>query len=136
MVSEIQRTISDFNQYQAEVDQELLKRNGLKVDRRNPRGRIEVRKMGIRVELVRMLEEGRAWVAAAGRNLDGTVYRYSAFFVKVGKDWKELHPFPEDLATLPEGWPPPLSSYLKDLAKARAYLTVILTSEDAPVEPR
>lgn len=136
MVSEIQRTISDFNQYQAEVDQELLKRNGLKVDRRNPRGRIEVRKMGIRVELVRVLEEGRAWVAAAGRNLDGTVYRYSAFFVKVGKDWKELHPFPEDLATLPEGWPPPLSSYLKDLAKARAYLTVILTSEDAPVEPR
>jgi hypothetical protein len=132
-VAEIQRMISDFKAFQAEWDQELLKRNGLKVDRRNPRGRADVRKMGIRVDAVVSPTPERAWVGASGRNLDGSVYRYSAYFVKVGKEWKERHPFPEDAATLPEGWPPPLSSYPKDLAKARAYLTaVIMSGEPAP----
>jgi hypothetical protein len=56
--------------------------------------------------------------------------------VKVGKEWKERHPFPEDAATLPEGWPPPLSSYPKDLAKARAYLTAIIMSGEPAPEKR
>jgi hypothetical protein len=127
-VEDIQRMISDFNAFQAEWDQELLKRNGLKVDRRSPRGRIEVRKMGIRVDAVSSPAPDRAWVSATGRNLDGSLYRYSAYFVKVGSEWKERHPFPEDSATLPEGWPPVLSSYQKDMAKARAYLTAVIVS--------
>jgi hypothetical protein len=136
VVAEIQRSISDFKAFQAELDEELLKKNGLKVDRRNPRGRIEVRKMGIRVEAFEKPSPDRAWVAAAGRNLDGSVYRYSAFFVKVEGAWKERHPFPEDMATLPQGYPPPLSSYQKDLAKARAYLMVLITSGEASPERR
>lgn len=136
VVTEIQRSLSDFKAFQAELDEELLKRNGLKVDRRNPRGRIEVRKMGIRVEAASRPSPERAWIAAAGRNLDGSIYRYSAYFVKVGPEWKERHPFPEDLATLPSGWPPVLSSYAKDLAKARAYLTVLITSGEASPDQR
>ena len=135
-VAELQRMISDFKAFQADLDEELLKRNGLKVDRRNPRGRVDVRKMGIRVDAVVSPAPDRAWVGATGRNLDGSLYRYSAYFVKVGKEWKERHPFPEDAATLPEGWPPPLSSYPKDLAKARAYLTAILVSGEPAVEKR
>jgi S1-C subfamily serine protease len=135
-VDEIRQMISDFKAFQAEWDQELLKRNGLKVDRRNPRGRIDVRKMGIRVDAVVNPSADRAWVGASGRNLDGSLYRYSAYFVKVGKEWKERHPFPEDAATLPEGWPPPLSSYPKDLAKARAYLTAIIMSGEPAPEKR
>ncbi|NUQ72130.1 MAG: trypsin-like peptidase domain-containing protein [Polyangiaceae bacterium] len=135
-VAEIQRMISDFKAFQAELDQDLLKRNGLKVDRRNPRGRVDVRKMGIRVDAVMNPSPGRAWVGASGRNLDGTIYRYSAYFVKVGDEWKERHPFPEDAATLPAGWPPPLSSYPKDLAKARAYLTAVIMSGDSIPEKR
>lgn len=127
-VEDIQRMISDFNAFQAEWDLELLKRNGLKVDRRSPRGRIEVRKMGIRVDAASTPAPDRAWVSATGRNLDGSLYRYSAYFVKVGSEWKERHPFPEDSATLPEGWPPVLSSYQKDMAKARAYLTAVIVS--------
>jgi hypothetical protein len=135
-VAEIQRMISDFKTFQAEWDQELLKRNGLKVDRRNPRERIEVRKMGIRVDATQNPSPDRAWVGATGRNLDGSLYRYSAYFVKVGNEWKERHPFPEDAATLPEGWPQPLSSYPKDLAKARAYLTAVIISGEPVPEKR
>ncbi|HLM71788.1 MAG TPA: trypsin-like serine protease, partial [Polyangiaceae bacterium] len=135
-VDELQRMISDFKAFQAEFDQELLKLNGLKVDRRNPRGRVDVRKMGIRVDAVANPSPDRAWVGASGRNLDSSIYRYSAYFVKVGKEWKERHPFPEDAATLPGGWPPPLSSYPKDLAKARAYLTAVIMSGDAAPEKR
>jgi hypothetical protein len=135
-VEDIQRMISDFNAFQSEFDQELLKKNGLKVDRRNPKGRIEVRKMGIRVDTVVNPAPDRAWVAATGRNLDGSLYRYSAYFVRVGKEWKERHPFPEDQETLPEGWPPVLSSYQKDLAKARAYLTAVIMSGEGGTERR
>ncbi len=128
LYADFQKMLSDFQSYQAEWDQELMKRNGLKADRRNPRARIEVRKMGIRVEKVIYPSPGRAWVFAEGRNLDSTIYRYSAYFVKYGNDWRERHPFEDDEATLPKDFPPPLSSPQKDLAKAKAYLTAIITS--------
>lgn len=128
LYADLQKLLSDFQVYQAEWDQELMKRNGLKADRRNPRARIEIRKMGIRAEKVVFPSPDRAWVHATGRNLDGTLYRYSAYFVKYAKEWKERHPFEEDEATLPKDFPPPLSSPQKDLAKARAYLTALITS--------
>lgn len=128
LYADIQKMLSDFQGYQAEWDQELMKRNGLKADRRNPRARIEIRKMGIRVEKVEYLPGGRAWVSAVGRNIDSSVYRYSAYFVKNANGWTERHPFEEDEATLPKEFPPPLSSPRKDMAKARAYLTTLITS--------
>jgi hypothetical protein len=60
-----------------------------------------------------------------GRNLDGTRYRFSQFRVKVKNAWLERMPGPEELDSLPEGWPLPLydlKSFLDQMVEAAELL--------------
>ena len=90
-------------------DQQMLERNGLKIDSTNPKAFRDIVKMGLRVDEVQSVDDKHAWVLMVGRNLDGSEYRYAQYFVSVDEKWvtREI-PEPEDLTSLPENWPPPL----------------------------
>ena len=68
--------------------------------------------MGLRVDRVVPVGDDRAWVAIAGRNLDGTSYRYAELWIRRGSVWHEREtPLPEDLKLLPGAFPPPYAEY-------------------------
>ena len=82
---------------------------GLYADRKNP-ALLQARlRLGIRVERTQLVDERNAWVELAGRNPDGSIYRFSEFYVKVGERWlQRLPPKSEDMAALPNGFAPSL----------------------------
>jgi S1-C subfamily serine protease len=103
--------------YHLEVNQRFLKRHGLKVDTRNTESFRQVFKMGVRVDKVEIERKTLAWISITGRNMDGSQYRLSQLRALSIGVWRERpYPSPEELASLPKGWPPPLYDY-KDLQK-------------------
>jgi hypothetical protein len=89
--------------YKANVDQDVFKRTGLKMDLKNPHAWIDLLKMGIRVEKAREIDPTHAWVAVAGRNLDASEYRYAAFMIKrEPRGWLKVSiPTPDQERTRP-----------------------------------
>jgi hypothetical protein len=66
-------------------------------------------RLGIRVERTFAVDDHRAWVELAGRNPDGSIYRFSEFYVKIGQRWlQRLPPLTEDMAALPRPFAPSL----------------------------
>jgi hypothetical protein len=120
---------------------------GLYADRRKP-ARMQARlRLGIRVDRVVATADDRAWVELAGRNQDGSLYRFSELYVRLGGHWVQRSaPLPEDAATLPPSFAPPLGTYagfrahtleklLRDpesLRSARRPLYVLPTTVPAP----
>ncbi len=93
-------------------DRRLLQQNGLKVDVLNPREIQEVLRMGIRVESVNYARHDLAWVLITGRNKDGTEYRFSECWVKMGDRWlQRTPPGPQDSNLRPKTFAPPLDDY-------------------------
>jgi hypothetical protein len=84
---------------------------GVFADQKDPQ-RFKVRlRLGIRVDRVVTVAPNRAWVQLAGRNPDGSIYRFSELYVKIGDRWlQRLPPTPVDMATLPKSFGPLLSS--------------------------
>jgi hypothetical protein len=65
--------------------------------------------MGARVDGVRTPRPDLAWVLVTGRNFDGSEHHYASCLVRVGHRWLGHEPVtPDELRTLPDGWPPPL----------------------------
>jgi hypothetical protein len=94
----------------------------MKLDRRNPSARIEMMKMGIRVDRVHQVDAEHAWVAISGRNLDATEYRLAEFFVKRGAEWKQVpSPFPNEEASRPKDFPLPITDYEADMEQQVAF---------------
>jgi hypothetical protein len=82
---------------------------GLFADRETP-ALLQARlRLGIRVERTLAVDDHRAWVELAGRNPDGSIYRFSELYVKMGTRWlQRLPPLSEDLAALPSTFAPSL----------------------------
>ncbi|HMJ53941.1 MAG TPA: trypsin-like peptidase domain-containing protein [Polyangiaceae bacterium] len=82
---------------------------GLYADRKTP-ALLQARlRLGIRVERTFAVDDHRAWVELAGRNPDGSIYRFSEFYVKIGQRWlQRLPPLTEDMAALPRPFAPSL----------------------------
>ncbi len=93
----------------ANVDPDLLARNGLRIDPHDAAGRLQVLKMGIRVDLVKPLDADHAWVSISGRNLDGSEHHHSELWVRFGTEWKWQDS--GSAKTPPPGWPPPLKNF-------------------------
>jgi hypothetical protein len=82
---------------------------GLYADRKAPLLFQARLRLGIRVERTSLVEDHRAWVELAGRNADGSIYRFSEFYVKVSEKWlQRLPPLAEDMAALPADFAPSL----------------------------
>jgi hypothetical protein len=98
----------------AEREEETVLRDhpdlrGLYADRRTPLLFQARLRLGIRVERTNLVDDHRAWVELAGRNPDGSIYRFSEFYAKVGEKWlQRLPPLAEDMAALPLGFAPSL----------------------------
>ncbi|MEP7122715.1 MAG: trypsin-like peptidase domain-containing protein [Byssovorax sp.] len=109
-----------------DADRQKKKReqNGIKVDLENPTSVHDVLRMGVRVEETRVVDPDRVWVLLAGRNPDGSPYRYSECWVKVGARWvQRTSPRTDDLATLPGGWAPPIDDF--QYARQRLIATLV-----------
>ncbi len=111
-IAQLRTKLTDPSTFAAQYDEALFKRTGLKLDSRNLHARDELMKMGLRLEDSKQIDPEHAWLAISGRNLDGTVYRYSEYWIKLDNEWKKREPpFPEEAASLPPQWPPPISDY-------------------------
>jgi hypothetical protein len=131
---------------EAEREEEAVLREhpdlrGLYADRKSP-ALLQARiRLGIRVERTALLDERRAWVELAGRNPDGTLYRFSEFYVKIGDRWQQrLPPRAADMAELPPTFGPslctPASYHAKKLEKLlRNPSTVLSAREPVPIMP-
>jgi S1-C subfamily serine protease len=109
-----------------DADRQKKKReqNGIKVDLENPTNVHDVLRMGVRVEETRAVEPDRVWVLLAGRNPDGSPYRYSECWVKIGARWvQRTSPRADDLATLPGGWARPIDDF--QYARQRLIATLV-----------
>ena len=77
-----------------------------------PQSYVEVRRMGTRIEDMASVDTELTWLLVAGRNVDGTIWRASVPMVLRDGGWRrDGAPKPEQLATLPEGWPPTLDTF-------------------------
>jgi hypothetical protein len=66
-------------------------------------------RLGMRVERTFAVDDHRAWVELAGRHPDGSIYKISELYVKVGERWlQRLPPLDDDMAALPRSFAPSL----------------------------
>ena len=64
-------------------------------------------RLGIRVERTFAVDDHRTWVELAGRNPDGSIYKISELYVKIGDRWlQRLPPLEDDMAGLPSDFAP------------------------------
>jgi len=85
---------------------------GVYADQKDPQQFKARLRLGIRVDRVVSVGSNRAWVQIAGRNPDGSLYRFSELYVKIGDRWlQRMPPTPADLATLPKSFGPLLCSF-------------------------
>ncbi len=104
--------VAELATIDADRQKKQREQNGIKGDLQNPKTLHDLLRMGVRVDETRLIDEGRVWVLLAGRNPDGSPYRYSELWVKVGPRWvQRLSPRTEDLAQLPSGWAPPVDDF-------------------------
>jgi hypothetical protein len=94
---------------EAQVLREHPDLRGLFGDRKRP-ALLQARlRLGIRVERTFAVDGHRAWVELAGRNPDGSIYRFSELYVKNGSRWLQRLPPPaDDIATMPSTFAPSL----------------------------
>ncbi len=118
--------VAELATIDADRQKKKLEQNGIKGDLGNPKTLHDTLRMGVRVDETRVIDAARVWVLLAGRNPDGSPYRYSELWVKVGSRWvQRISPRAEDLATLPNGWAPPVD----DFQYARQRLIATLVSD-------
>lgn len=104
--------VAELATIDADRQKKQREQNGIKGDLQNPKTLHDLLRMGVRIDETRVIDEGRVWVLLAGRNPDGSPYRYSELWVKVGPRWvQRLSPRTEDLALLPSGWAPPVDDF-------------------------
>jgi hypothetical protein len=109
-------------------DARILERSGLKVDASTwRRGLQEVLKMGFRVEKISPVGPGQAWALIVGRNLDGSGFRMSTFWVRTESGWREEDlPVDSELTLRPSAWPPPLHSFAEHRRELAADLRELI----------
>jgi hypothetical protein len=85
---------------------------GVYTDQKDPQLFKARLRLGMRVDRVAIVAPGRAWVQMVGRNPDGTLYRFSEFYVQIGDRWLQRQPpSVADVATLPKTFGPLLCSF-------------------------
>jgi hypothetical protein len=85
---------------------------GVYADQKDPQLFKARLRLGIRVDRVATVAPGRAWVQLVGRNADGTLYRFSELYVKIGDRWLQRQPpSAADMATLPKSFGPLLCTF-------------------------
>jgi hypothetical protein len=85
---------------------------GVYADQKDPQLFKARLRLGIRVDRVANVAPNRAWVQIVGRNPDGSLYRFSELYAKVGDRWLQRQPpSSADLATLPKSFGPLLCSF-------------------------
>lgn len=90
-------------------------------------------RLGIRVEATHPAAPDRAWVLLAGRNPDGSTYRFSELWAKSGAVWlQRWPPLPSDIDQLPSGWAPPIVTYTKFRARKLAHFVRQMAVDPAP----
>jgi hypothetical protein len=109
---ELTRARLEAQREEARTLREHPEMRGVYADQKDPQ-LFKVRlRLGIRVDRVVTVAPNRAWVQMVGRNPDGSLYRFSEFYVKVGDRWlQRLPPTPADMATLPKSFGPLLCSF-------------------------
>ena len=84
---------------------------GLFGDRKKPALLHARLRLGIRVDRTVLVDDHRAWVELAGRNPDGSIYRFSELYIKKGSRWlQRLPPLADDMASMPRAFAPSLST--------------------------
>ncbi len=106
---------------------------GVYADQKDPQLFKARLRLGIRVDRVANVAPGRAWVQLVGRNPDGSLYRFSELYVKIGDRWLQRDPpSTADMATQPRSFGPLLCSF----AWYRAHrLEKLILGPRAPVPP-
>ena len=108
--------------YEREYDSAVYARTGIKIDRKNPRTRFEVLRMGTRIERTFLVDDTHAWVAVSGRNLDATEYRQAEYLVKRPDGWRIVGwPTAAAEKTRPADFPLTFSDYEEDMTRLVAY---------------
>ena len=80
-------------------------------------------RMGIRLDEVVRVTPALAWVRFTGRNRDGTQFTFAEAWGFHDERWfQRSPPSPEDLKSLPAGFPAPLEDYQWTLSRDRAVL--------------
>jgi len=116
--------VAELATIDADRQKKKLEQNGIKGDLDNPKTLHDLLRMGVRVDETRVIDAARVWVLLAGRNPDGSPYRYSELWVKVGPRWvQRISPLAEDLAMLPGGWAPPVDDF--QYARQRFIATLV-----------
>ena len=116
--------VAELATIDADRQKQKLEQNGIKGDLANPKTVHDLLRMGVRVDETRVIDAARVWVLLAGRNPDGSPYRYSELWVKVGPRWvQRTSPRAEDLAMLPGGWAPPVDDF--QYARQRFIATLV-----------
>jgi hypothetical protein len=107
--AELLRAKADAAQEEEAVLRENPDLRGLYADRKSPALFQARLRLGIRVERTEKVDDRRAWVELAGRNPDGSIYRFSELYVKIDENWlQRLPPLAEDMAALPRTFAPSL----------------------------
>lgn len=84
----------------------------LQADFRDPRRMRDRLRLGLRVEDSRRVAPDMEWVLLGSPNKDGSVSHFSELYVRVHGHWVQRGlPWPDDIAKLPRGWPPPLERF-------------------------
>ena len=109
---EVTEAIARAERERSDVIRRHPELKGIMEDQDNP-PKLQARlRLGIRVDRVLYVDDSRAWVQLAGRNPDGTIYRFSELYVHVGDRWlQQSCPRPEDEGKLPSTFAPPLETF-------------------------
>ncbi len=78
--------------------------------------------MGTHIERTSLVDDGHAWVALSGRNLDGTEYRQAEYLAKKPDGWR-IVAWPTAAAekTRPPDFPLTFSDYEEDMTRLVAF---------------
>ncbi len=97
-------------------------------DYKDPKKLVERLRNGLRVEQTVEATPALAWVLLASRAASGAVAQFTELYAKSGDHWlQRMAPTPEDIATLPHGWPAPLATF----AAKRPLLVAMILREAA-----
>lgn len=104
--------------------------NGFKAEFRSNKEFMPVLRMGLRIEQVHQVSPDLAWVLLKGRNTDGSGYRMSECWERVGDRWQQhWPPSRADMAALPREFPPPFDGYEWFQLREQASLMLMLWPE-------
>jgi hypothetical protein len=123
MPPELAQARAEAEREQAEMLRKHPELRGLYADRDNP-PQLQARlRLGIRVDRVIYTAADHAWVELAGRNADGSIYRFSELYVKKENRWlQRCPPSAHDIEVLPSSFPPPLVTFASHRADSLAKL--------------